>query len=149
MPPLKNIRHELFALNIYRGMSQKDAAIAAGYKDTRAYETGSELVRNSKIVARMDELGSKIAKETVYSVQSRKDRLAFIAEENNPNQFGHQRQSNISAITELNKMEHIYEPDSGMPDVKVQTFVFIMPDGTRVLPGSFKPKEVIDIAEGE
>lgn len=40
----------------------------------------------------------------------------------------------ISAIQELNKMDKVYEPDYNPPEVKIQTFVFILPDGTKVVP---------------
>jgi len=47
VPILKNNRHEKFALALFKGMSQKDAAIEAGYKESRAYETSYRLVRKA------------------------------------------------------------------------------------------------------
>ncbi len=40
----------------------------------------------------------------------------------------------VQAIAELNKMDHVYEV-SESPQITVQTCVFVLPDGTRVLPG--------------
>ena len=40
----------------------------------------------------------------------------------------------IAAIKELNLMEHVYDEIPVGVEVR-QTFVFIMPDGTKVLPG--------------
>ena len=57
MPVLDNPRHEIFATEIaLNAASQCEAAKRAGYKPTRAYETGSQLVRNSKIADRITEL---------------------------------------------------------------------------------------------
>ncbi len=44
MPVLTNPKHEIFASNLAAGKSQKDAAIAAGYKPSRAAFTGSRLM---------------------------------------------------------------------------------------------------------
>ena len=44
MGNLRNNRHEKFALAVFGGVSQKDAAILAGYKEPRAYETASSLL---------------------------------------------------------------------------------------------------------
>jgi len=46
----------------------------------------------------------------ILDVQGRKERLSYLAEEDNEGKFGYQRQPNISAIAELNKMEGEYPP---------------------------------------
>lgn len=79
MPILKNKRHENFALAIFKGMSQKAAAIEAGYKESRAYETASDLVRNSKVFDRIQELHQKAASDAIMTVRERKERLSEIA----------------------------------------------------------------------
>lgn len=76
---LKNARHEKFAIALLKGMSQTDAAIEAGYKPSRAYETSSRLVRNGNIIARRVELQSKVASDAVMSALERKERLSEIA----------------------------------------------------------------------
>lgn len=79
MKPLKNKRHEKFALNLFQGMSQKDAALEAGYKSSRVDVTASELVRNSKIFNRILELQKKAESDAIMSVRERKERLSEIA----------------------------------------------------------------------
>lgn len=111
MKPLKNARHEKFVLNLLKGMTQTEAAIQAGYASSRAYETSSELVRKSKIIARREELQVATATEGVLTVTQRKERLSELAKEDNTGQFGLNRSPNISAIAELNKMEGSYAPE--------------------------------------
>lgn len=65
MSMLKNKRYEKFALAIFKGMSQKDAAIEAGYKPSRARQTASRLVTNGDIKARLHELQQEVAKGIV------------------------------------------------------------------------------------
>ena len=110
MPPLKNKRHELFCLSLFQGMTQKDAAIKAGFSSRSSDMTASRLMRNDKISARLTELHHKAESPAIMDVRGRKERLSYIAEENNEGKFGYQRQPNISAIAELNKMEGDYAP---------------------------------------
>ncbi len=79
MPILKNNRHEKFALALFKGMSQKDAAIEAGYKESRAYETSYRLVRNGQILDRILQLQKQSESDAVMSVTERKERLSEIA----------------------------------------------------------------------
>lgn len=79
MAALSYNRFEIFALAIFKGMSQKDAAIVAGYKESRAYETASRLVRYGKVKARIEELHAKAESDAVMSVHERKARLSEIA----------------------------------------------------------------------
>lgn len=106
MAALKNYRHEKFALALFKGMSQKDAAIGAGYKPSRARQTASRLATNGNIVARILELHQKAESDAIMSVRERKERLSEIARKGNPNLA-----DPISAIRELNKMEGSYAPE--------------------------------------
>jgi hypothetical protein len=47
----------LFVKNITKGMTQKDAAITAGYKAENATVIGSKLMRNEKIVRALEKRG--------------------------------------------------------------------------------------------
>lgn len=80
MPPLKNNRHERFALAILKGMSQKDAAIEAGYKNaTPAIDvTACRLLRIDKIIERIRELQQQSEAGAVMSVGERKEKLSQI-----------------------------------------------------------------------
>ena len=113
MPILKNSRHEIFALAIFAGMSQKDAAIHAGYKyskDNVIRMTASRLLTFDNVKRRIAELHGGAAKKGQMDESERRDRLSYIAREDNDGKFGYQRQPNINAIAELNKLDGLYEP---------------------------------------
>lgn len=79
MKILKNNRHELFALAIVKGMSQKDAAIQAGYKPSRARFTGSNLATYSNIIERIKELQGAATSSDIMDVRERREKLSAIA----------------------------------------------------------------------
>ena len=79
MAQLRNNRHEKFALCLLKGMSQKDAAIEAGYKPSRAYQTASRLVRNGKVSERLQELQQAAEDASIASVIEGKQKLTEIA----------------------------------------------------------------------
>ena len=108
--PLENNRHERFCLAILKGMSQKDAAIQAGFKPSRARKTASELVTKRDIKARIEALQEEAKGDGILTVKERKERLTKLAQEDNTGQYGYARGSNIQAIAELNKMEGEYAP---------------------------------------
>ncbi len=62
-------RHQIFADALLRGATQTAAALEAGYAESRAHVTGSELVRNSKIVAYIAEQRQKAADGAELSVE--------------------------------------------------------------------------------
>jgi len=106
---LKNNRHEKFALAIFKGMSQKDAAIEAGYSPRTAIASASRLLTNVNIASRITQLQSQTESEAIMSVKERKERLSEIAKEDIYSYKGTlMRTGNISAISELNKMEGEY-----------------------------------------
>jgi len=78
MPILKNKRHEKFALAIFKGRTQRNAALEAGYKPSRIDVTASELVRNRKVFDRIQELFQEAKTDGVMSVQERMERLSEI-----------------------------------------------------------------------
>ena len=67
MPVLKNPRHERFAQELARGLSGKEAYLAAGYETggNAAEAAASRLLRNVKVRERVDELKSKIAARVI------------------------------------------------------------------------------------
>lgn len=73
MPPLTNQRHEAFALNYFGGqISATEAAIKAGYSAKSAHVTASRLLRNAKVLARIQELRTATTDEAVADVLERK-----------------------------------------------------------------------------
>ena len=109
--PLKNNRHELFVLALVKGMTQTQAAIEAGYSQHTADAQASRLLTKVVITERRAALQLLAQTDTVMTVIERKERLSELAKEANPGKFGYQRQPNIQAIAELNKMGGDYAPE--------------------------------------
>lgn len=68
--PLANVRHEAFVQNMLKGLKAADAYRAAGYKaksDNVAYVAGWQLLRNTKISARLAYLETKASDESVLT----------------------------------------------------------------------------------
>lgn len=75
MPEIKNKQHEKFAQHVASGYSQRQAYIAAGYKDNRG--NAAQLAKKPDIRARINEL-----KEQNFVIESKvTDTLREIAEE--------------------------------------------------------------------
>jgi hypothetical protein len=66
--PLKNHRHEIFVQGLLEGKSAIDAHHAAGY--ARDDANACRLRANPKVVARLTELQSQVAKDTKITVES-------------------------------------------------------------------------------
>ena len=100
-------KQENFTRLLFQGVSQRDAYIQAyhpTYSISSIDENASRLSSNEKVLARLKALNDRADTKVGYTVEQRKQRLAYIAEEDNKGQFGYARQPNISAIAELNKM---------------------------------------------
>ena len=82
MPTLKNSRHEKFALALLKGMTQKDAAIEAGYNPSRAKETGYRLVTYGHVWDRYLELQQEAKSDAIMPVKERKERLSELSRAN-------------------------------------------------------------------
>ena len=70
--------------------------------------SASRLLKNVKIQAYHKELLQKMEDASIASPMERKRRLTVFIREDNYTKFGLNRQGNVQAISELNKMEHIY-----------------------------------------
>jgi phage terminase small subunit len=73
MPTLKNSRHELFAQEIAKGRSQREAYQAAGYvtkSDGATDASASRLLSNAKVASRIRELQTEAAKSIEVTVSS-------------------------------------------------------------------------------
>ncbi|MDD5081759.1 MAG: terminase small subunit [Dehalococcoidales bacterium] len=79
MSALLNQRWELFCIRLCEGRTQTEAAIVAGYKPSRARQTGARLVTIGDIQTRLQELRQKAEDATVMNVLERKQRLTEIA----------------------------------------------------------------------
>lgn len=115
MPPLKNNRHERFALAILKGRNQTQAAIEAGYTISRARFTGRDLASYSHIIERIKELSEAVETSTIASVAERKEVLTEIIR----GRFSHfiDTEGNIVELTEENLKS------AALQEVKIVEFV--------------------------
>ena len=76
------LRQEAFCLNLFKGMSQRDAYVAAGYSSKQSDPTidrhACELAKTDKVKARCEELRQKAEDESVAGVLERKQVLSEI-----------------------------------------------------------------------
>ncbi|MEM7392373.1 MAG: terminase small subunit, partial [Verrucomicrobiota bacterium] len=80
MPMLDNSRHEAFALRIAEGrLSNRQAAIEAGYAPGSAHVTANRMLNNDKVSARIREIQEKAEDEAILSIRARKVLLSQIA----------------------------------------------------------------------
>lgn len=75
MPVLKNSRHERFCQAIVSGMAAAPAYVAAGYKEDRSH--AAKLATKSHIVARIEELNTKVAEAVGFT---KAEGLKFLAD---------------------------------------------------------------------
>ena len=132
-------KQENFALNIFKGMKQIDAYIEAGYsskgKRSSIDTLASILVNKPEIKARLEELRKGPENEAIATVEERKEKATEVIRKELPKKVT--ARERIMAISELNKMEKIYTEKEPAGEV-YQTFFFILPDGTRVLPNQLR-----------
>lgn len=80
---------EKFCLNIFQGMSQREAYLKAGYSANMALSVidvkASELAHNGKVVVRIQELRQKAEDASIADVKERKQILTEIARANMAN----------------------------------------------------------------
>ena len=76
MPALDNLRQEAFCENYLSDPNGKQAAIAAGYAARSAEVTGSRLLSNAKVAARIEELREERSKRTAIDADWVLRRLA-------------------------------------------------------------------------
>lgn|SRR3990167_310879 len=129
-------KQEAFVLAYLARGNAKEAARDAGYKTSSAHTV---LLKNPKVVARLREIRDMVAIPAVMSDVRRREVLSEIAASahRQPIKAG----DRIAAIAELNKLEGAYAPEKHAVAVVERrvSFVFIMPDGTNIM-----PKELVD-----
>ena len=112
---LKNSRHEKFAQARFKGRNQTEAAIEAGYKESRARFTGRDLATYSHIIERIKELHKATETSAIASVIERKEVLTEIIR----GRFSHfiDTEGNIVELTEENLKS------AALQEVKIVEFV--------------------------
>ena len=107
-------KQERFALNLFKGLSQRESYIQAGYSSNTQIAGldvhASNLANSAKVLLRLRELQEEAKDETIGDVRERQQRLTVFMREDIVNKEGEfVRTSNIQATSELNKMTHIYD----------------------------------------
>ena len=68
MKPLKNARHESFAQHLARGVSQAEAYVQGGYKDTPSARANAvRLIAKESVSARVEYLKDKAAEQAIVT----------------------------------------------------------------------------------
>ncbi len=110
------------------GMSQHDAFLvirphAARWGQNAIDSNASKLAR--KVSIRNGEVLAQATTNAIMDVSERKERLSEIGNEDIPGKHGPNRQPNIAAIAELNKMEHIYS-DANITNIDNRTIEVVV-----------------------
>lgn len=98
---------EQFVQNIIQGMSQADAYRSAYPKqkmsDKTVWEAASRLMKNDKVIARINELRKELAKPSIKTAQERMEWLSQIMDSKDETTA-----DKLKASDQLNKMEGLY-----------------------------------------
>ena len=132
-----SIRGELFVSYLAQGKPGSVAADLAGYAPGNV----DKLLKTTRISQRLAQLRADIASRatlsTVADLKERKEKLTEILRaalkegEVNPSH-------KIAAADILNKIDRLYAQDAPRETETYTTFIFVMPDGTKV-----RPRELI------
>lgn len=131
-------KQENFTLNLFKGMSQRLAYVAAGYSSEQSDASldvrACELAKDSKVLVRLEELRQVPLSEAISTVTERLERVTTIERES--------AEDCLKAIDLHNKMDKVYEEKTPGTTV-INSFTFVLPNGDRVTPKELK--EVIDV----
>ena len=147
-------KQELFTNNLFKGMSQREAWIQAGYSGISSPAVidvnACRLADNTKVKLRLAELRALTCSVLVADAKERRERLTIFLREDNYTKFGRSRQSNIQAADVLNKMDKIYDTAPTLVS-NTTTNIIVMDKETKDLisgvkdrTGKFIEGEVID-----
>ena len=108
MAELKNVRHETFAQELAKGISQRKAYRVAfpnskKWKDSTVDSRACDLAKNSKVLARVQELKEAATSKAVKSAVERKEWLSQIMDDLNE-----KTENRLKACDMLNKMDDAY-----------------------------------------
>ena len=108
MAELENKRHERFALELSKGLSQRKAYRAAfpnseKWKDETVDSKASALAKNDKVSARLKELADEASKADVKSAQERREWLSEVMDSSRE-----KMSDRLKACDMLNKMDGEY-----------------------------------------
>ncbi len=103
-------KQETFCLNLFKGMSQREAWIQAGYSSKYSPAVidvnACRMANTNKIKLRLGELNQKTEDKSVATVLERKQKLTEIIRDDYKSPIT--AKEKVTATTELNKMEKVY-----------------------------------------
>lgn len=103
-------RQELFAQNLFSGMTQRESWIKAGYSSNYPLEMvdihACQLANSDKVKIRLNELNDKVVSPLIATEIERKEILSTISRTALKQV---KARDNIAAIQELNRMEKLYD----------------------------------------
>ena len=106
------VKQRKFITNYVTTGNATQSAIDAGYPLRSAHSIATENLKKPAIIAYREQLEAAINTPKVMSAIERKERLSEIAREDNITDKGSLfRGPNITAISELNKMDGSYAPE--------------------------------------
>ena len=104
-------KQERFALNLFKGLSQRQAYIQAGYSqraEPATIDNNAYILANSnEIIERLNELTSQASESAKMPINRRFRRLAELADM--PVEKEVSAREVVMAIAETNRMTHIYD----------------------------------------
>lgn len=108
MAELKNARHEKFAQEVAKGLSQRKAYRVAfpsslKWKDETVDSKASALAKNDKVLARVQELKEQSTSKAVMTATQRKEWLSSLIQNDDET-----TQNKLKAVDLLNKMDGEY-----------------------------------------
>ena len=147
-------KQERFAINLFKGLSQRQAYIQAGYSSKSNGHTLDEnafkLANSNVILMRLNALQGETKDQTIADVKERKQAATKVI------RIGVEKpvtaKELVMAVSELNKMEHIYDEKPQYQDNRTYN-ILVQGDEQRdrfnkLLEG--KRPEIIDVEkEGE
>ncbi|MFC1928647.1 terminase small subunit [Chloroflexota bacterium] len=141
MPLLKNPRQERFCIEYIKTGNATQAATIAGYSRKTARSIACENLTKPYILARIRELQEQTTTAKVLSVVERKEILSKIMiAPLNPSSITASHVTQAADI--INKMDRVYTEAAPKEGEVYNTFVFVLPDGTRLSPK-------LEVIEGE
>ena len=124
-------RQEAFALNLFHGMTQREAWKKAGYTDRYRDEwidsQACRLANSVKIMSRLEQLRAKAIDKSIADVVERRQRLTTLARVEMQGGKVMPRDV-VTAIQELNKMDGVYPNEKKVADA-LTDIVFVIGQG--------------------
>lgn len=144
-------KQERFALNLFKGLSQRQAYIQAGYSkngnDNTTDILAHELANSPKISQRLKEWTELAAREAKMPLNRRFKRLAQVADMLIEKPVS--AREVVMAIAETNRMDHIYDEKPQFQDNRVYNILVQGDEQRDRFNELLKGKRPAEVIEGE